>query len=173
MRRIAAVLILLLAGTILPASAASAYRSPYAYGAFVVNRTVPASAPAAPQSEAALLDLLTHERTSRSLQPLVADPVLAELAAVKSGELAEASGLSHISPTLGAPAAMLTHRGVQYRTFGENIGKGADVRSLHAMWMASPSHRANILNPNFNRVGIGLHAMLSGGVAATELFIGH
>jgi uncharacterized protein YkwD len=41
-------------------------------------------------------------------------------------------------------------------SIGENIGCGVDADNLHGMWMSSPGHRANILNPNFDTVGVGV-----------------
>lgn len=43
-----------------------------------------------------------------------------------------------------------------YRSWGENIGVGPDQISLHRAFMHSEGHRANILNPSFDKVGIGL-----------------
>jgi hypothetical protein len=39
---------------------------------------------------------------------------------------------------------------------GENIGCGGSASSVHDAWMASESHRRNILDPTFNYVGIGV-----------------
>lgn len=40
--------------------------------------------------------------------------------------------------------------------YGENIAAGyRDEHSVHVGWMNSPGHKANILNPSFNRIGVG------------------
>lgn len=45
----------------------------------------------------------------------------------------------------------------QWRTCAENIATGpATARAVHDAWMASSSHRENILDPATNRVGIGV-----------------
>jgi uncharacterized protein YkwD len=48
--------------------------------------------------------------------------------------------------------------GIGYRwcRLGENVGYGYSIEQVHNAFMASTGHRANILNPAFNRVGIGV-----------------
>jgi len=43
-----------------------------------------------------------------------------------------------------------------WRFVGENVGVGYDVRGLHRAFMASPAHRANVLDSDFSQVGIGV-----------------
>jgi uncharacterized protein YkwD len=66
---------------------------------------------------------------------------------------------------------MLSRYGISYRLYAENIAQGADAYRIHAMWMASAGHRANILNPQLNRVGIGVTRSSTGSYTATQLFI--
>lgn len=40
--------------------------------------------------------------------------------------------------------------------YGENVGVGTDWRTVLAAFMASPPHRANITDPHYSRVGIGV-----------------
>jgi uncharacterized protein YkwD len=55
---------------------------------------------------------------------------------------------------------------------GENIAWGslqdASPASIVAAWMASPGHRANILNADFRDTGIGISARLPGSFAMGE-----
>jgi uncharacterized protein YkwD len=63
------------------------------------------------------------------------------------------SGLGH-NPDLGGD---LERAGItSWRSCGENVGYGGDVNQVHAAFMASASHRANILNPAYSQVGIGV-----------------
>lgn len=43
-----------------------------------------------------------------------------------------------------------------WRFVGENVGVGYDVGGLHRAFMASPAHRANVLDADFSQVGIGV-----------------
>jgi uncharacterized protein YkwD len=40
--------------------------------------------------------------------------------------------------------------------WGENVGMGSSVKSLHDLFMQSDAHRANVLGPHFKRVGVGV-----------------
>lgn len=45
--------------------------------------------------------------------------------------------------------------GTGWSMIGENVGRGGDVNTLHATFMGSPPHKANILKAEYNYVGIG------------------
>lgn len=64
------------------------------------------------------------------------------------------------------------HSGLAQRSWsawGENVGYSfGPPNALHRAWMASPGHRANILNCRFRRVAIGTKRQV--GLWGTELF---
>jgi uncharacterized protein YkwD len=78
------------------------------------------------------------------------------------------SGLGH-NPDLGGD---LERAGIGgWRTCGENVGYGSSVDQIHTLFMGSEGHRANILNPAYGQVGIGV--VRSGGtVWVTIDFVG-
>lgn len=56
-----------------------------------------------------------------------------------------------------------------YRSIGENVAYNSTVYRVHRSLMASPGHRANILNPKWRHVGVGV--VKSGGrLWVTEVF---
>ena len=55
---------------------------------------------------------------------------------------------------------------------GENVGMGPDCQSIHDAFMASPGHRANILDTDYNQVGVGVATDSDGTVYVTEDFAG-
>jgi uncharacterized protein YkwD len=120
--------------------------------------------------EQTLLSLLNQERSKYGLLPLQNDATLTKVARMKSQDMVAKHYFSHTSPTYGSPAQMLTSNGVRYSQYGENIAQGGDAYRIHAMWMANPEHRANMLRTTFTTVGIGLAANGSG-YNATQLFI--
>jgi hypothetical protein len=68
--------------------------------------------------------------------------------------------------------------GYSYSNGGENVAMTSSRRSsesiaksLHKMWMKSPGHKRNILDPKFSLVGIGVKKGRKG-YFATELFYG-
>lgn len=57
-------------------------------------------------------------------------------------------------------------------TWGENVGSTTmTAHRLHRAFMKSPGHRANVLNRNFRRVGIGA-VRVDGTLWATLIFYG-
>jgi len=127
------------------------------------------TATAAP-AEQTLLELLNKERTSRGLAPVTMDAQLTSLARMKSQDMVAKKYFGHNSPTYGTPAQMLSRNGVTYKQYAENIAQGSDAHRIHAMWMASTGHRANMLNPGLTHVGIGL-AGAAASYTGTQLFI--
>lgn len=55
---------------------------------------------------------------------------------------------------------------------GENVGMGPDCSSIHDAFMASPGHKANILDTDYNQVGVGVAYDSDGTVYVTEDFAG-
>ena len=56
-------------------------------------------------------------------------------------------------------------------TWGENVGMAGWLKLLRQCWMRSSSHRANLLNPRFRRIGIGV-VKARGRVWVTTIFYG-
>ena len=55
---------------------------------------------------------------------------------------------------------------------GENVGMGPDCKSVHDAFMASPGHKANILDTDYNQVGVGVAYDSDGTLYITEDFAG-
>jgi len=67
---------------------------------------------------------------------------------------------------------MMKAYGVTYRTAGENIAGNQSVQAAHTALMNSSGHRANILNPNYTHVGIGIVEGGPYGMMFTQMFVG-
>ncbi|WP_319546092.1 CAP domain-containing protein [Ruegeria conchae] len=118
--------------------------------------------------EREMLALINQERTSRGLDPLELERNLNESSEDHSTWMLDTDRFSHTgqggsSATQRMQAAGFDLSG-SWRT-GENIAwqseRGApgisdDVAQLHQNLMNSPGHRANILNPDFKYIGIGI-----------------
>ncbi|MDQ6914440.1 MAG: CAP domain-containing protein [Actinomycetota bacterium] len=112
----------------------------------------------------ASLCLLNGERSARGLGSLTANGLLGRAAVAHSAEMVSSGVFSHESPD-GTPfdqrilAAGYRPLGGAW-TVGENIAWGsgslATPRSIVAAWMASAPHRANILEPDFQEIGVGV-----------------
>ena len=113
-----------------------------------------AQAPEPPAPEQELLTLLNVERRHAHLAVLRWDAKMAEAAQAHSRRLADHRALSH--QFAGEPE--LTHRvgatGARFSAVAENVAVADDAEEAHLALMSSPGHRANILDPQYNVVGI-------------------
>lgn len=103
-----------------------------------------------------MLNLINSERAKVGAQPLAFDVKVVEVAQVKSADMVKNNYFSHTSPTYGSPFDMLRKFGVTFSGAAENIALNSSVEAAHAAFMASEGHRKNILNPSYNRIGIGI-----------------
>jgi uncharacterized protein YkwD len=117
---------------------------------FTVKNPVPDSA-----SEERMLQLINTERTSQGLQPLVMDSKLRTLARDHAADMFERGYFSHNTPEGLSPFDRMNKAGIKYMIAGENLALAPDVDIAENGLMNSPSHRANILTPDFKKVGIG------------------
>lgn len=121
--------------------------------------------------EAEVVRLVNIERQKEGLQPLVASTELSNVARKKSEDMAQKNYFSHTSPTYGSPFDMMKSFGISYRTAGENIAKGQlTAQSVVNAWMNSSGHRANIMNPSFNKIGVGHFKSSNGTNYWTQMF---
>jgi uncharacterized protein YkwD len=111
--------------------------------------------------EAQMLELVNKERTSRGLNPLKADPEMAVVARKHSVDMFARSYFSHYTPEGLDPFDRMHRDHLRFLTAGENLALAQTLSIAHTGLMNSPGHRANILNPSFGRVGIGV---LDGGI---------
>lgn len=123
-------------------------------------------------TESKMLQLVNQVRESKGLSTLKLDSQLTDIARLKSQDIIDREYFAHISPTYGSPIDMLKYFGVDYRGMGENLASDQSVEKAHAALVKSPSHLANILNPNFTHVGIGIRIGGKYENIYTQLFIG-
>lgn len=109
-----------------------------------------------PDLEASMLDLVNDERTRRGLEPLAADPLLAELARAHSRDMFARGYFSHVTPDGRDLSERMRAAHLGYLAAGENLALAPTLAAAHTGLMHSPGHRANILRRQFGRVGIGV-----------------
>jgi uncharacterized protein YkwD len=108
-----------------------------------------------PVAEARMLVLVNQEREQAGLRPLQADESLRAVARAHSQEMFEQNYFAHISPNTGSPFDRMRKAGIRFLAAGENLAYAPTVQVAHEGLMNSPGHRANILRPEFGKVGIG------------------
>jgi uncharacterized protein YkwD len=118
--------------------------------------SVNAPPPKPAAAEALLLELVNRDRHAAGLPPLQADAALAAIARAHSEDMLENAFVGHVSPTTGGPADRVKRAGIAFVRLLENVGRNASVEELETGLMASPGHRAAILDRLATRVGIGI-----------------
>lgn len=109
-----------------------------------------------PNLEMAMLALVNKERTSRGLKPLVMDPELTVVARAHSRDMFVKGYFAHVNPVGEDPFDRMKKARVVFKSAGENLALAKTVEMAHTNLMNSPGHRANILQPAYGRVGIGI-----------------
>lgn len=106
------------------------------------------------EPERALLAMLNAARASEGLPALAIDPRLDQIAERHALSMQRSERLEHDLGD-GNPRWRLEAAGVSAATAGENLARAPSLTRAHRVIWASPSHRANVLNPHFDKVGIG------------------
>jgi uncharacterized protein YkwD len=113
----------------------------------------------APAKAAGLLDKTNAARVEDGLPPLERVAVLDDVALARARNLLANGYFDHYSPDGESAFSELGARGVRYRLAGENLARNnyIESRTVEAAFdglMASPGHRANILEEGFSQVGV-------------------
>lgn len=128
---------------------------------------------AAERVEKLLFKKINESRELNELPPLRWQEELARYARVYSEELRATGNFTHNSPLSGGLTKRLGKITSQYQSLSENLAKASFPEEIHPGLMASSGHRANILNPEHNVVGIGVAIDLRGGepsYTVTQIF---
>ena len=120
--------------------------------------------------EVEIITLTNKERARNGLHPLKINRILTRAARKHSTKMARYQHLSHI-----IKGKSFLHRlqkvGYPFVKAGENIARSKrSLPHIISMWMKSPGHRQNILNPHFKEIGIGISRTSSGDQYVTQVF---
>lgn len=126
--------------------------------------------------ERELFELINQERSKKGLGELVWDASLSRLARDYSEKMARENFFSHYDRSGEAVDGRAKAMRIKnWSKIGENLFfcEGYDNPNMTAVrgWMKSPSHRDNILDPDFNVSGIGIAVSDSGKIYVTQVFI--
>jgi hypothetical protein len=97
-----------------------------------------------------------RERVARGLAPLKWSATLATAARQHALRMAAQNTLSHQLPGEPGMAERAAQAGARFSSLAENVAEGPSAESLHRQWMNSPPHRANLLDPQLDSVGIAV-----------------
>lgn len=100
--------------------------------------------------------LTNNARTAAGLAPVTVDSRMTTAAEAHSIEQAQRQKMTHTGRNGSNAGQRLKVLGYSWSTWAENVAAGqGDCASVVAAWMASPGHRANILNPAMVHIGMG------------------
>lgn len=117
-----------------------------------------------------VVELVNAERAKEGLASLTIDKKVQAAAQVRAVEIK--TSFSHTRPNGSSFATALKEQGVTYRRSGENIAWGQRTpQEVVNAWMNSSGHRANIMNENFTKIGVGYYQH-NGVNYWSQLFIG-
>ena len=104
-----------------------------------------------------ILELVNTERQKENLNPLVISMQLNDAAEKKAADMLEKNYWAHISPTGTTPWQFITGSGYNYIYAGENLAKSFDTSDeVVRAWLKSPTHRANLLKPEYSEIGLAV-----------------
>lgn len=97
------------------------------------------------------------QRASVGLPALTLNGELSAAAAAKASDMFAKNYWAHNSPTGSTPWDFIIGSGYHYTVAGENLAKNfSDSQSVVNAWMASPTHRANMIKPSYKEVGFAV-----------------
>lgn len=135
--------------------------STYAYPEANTAQNVSADSANLSVYEQQVLALLNNIRVANGLSPLAPNQSLTDISRTRSADMLDRGYFSHYTPEGTNIFNILRANGISYKNAGENLGQSmpASAGSPEAFfnaWMNSSAHAANILKPQYARIGIGL-----------------
>jgi uncharacterized protein YkwD len=133
----------------------------------VAERGAPCSAAAAPVADSSVRELrrsirclINQERGVRGLGRVVRNHPLQKAAQRHTKTMVATGCLAHRCPDEADLETRLRRAGyfdgAESWRYAENTGCGESAEAMYANWMATVYHRVNILDPDFDDVGVGV-----------------
>lgn len=106
---------------------------------------------------ARIIQFTNAERVAVGLDPLETNSALSAAAQEKGNHMLAEDYFAHISPAGVTPWFWITKHGYDYLVAGENLAIDfAEAEDVVAAWMASPSHKANIIHSEYTETGVAV-----------------
>ncbi|MFZ5366001.1 MAG: CAP domain-containing protein [Patescibacteria group bacterium] len=115
-----------------------------------------------------VIELTNQERAKVDAPALKLNSLLNEAAQRKAGDMFAFDYWAHSSPSGRDPWTFFKEVGYRYLYAGENLARDfSSPEAVVSAWMASPTHRENILNPKYQEIGISVVDGTLGGTETT------
>lgn len=111
-----------------------------------------------PLTNGGVLEWTNKNREEAGAKDLTENTTLSKMALQKLDDLFAGQYFEHESPLGVGPSDLAKQAGYDYIVIGENLALGNfdGDKALVDAWMASPGHRANILNTRYSEIGIAV-----------------
>ncbi len=109
-------------------------------------------------AEQFLLSAANADRVAHGLTLVRVDARLVRAAALHARQMAAHGAISHQFPGEPELAERASSAGTHFSMVTENVAESADPSNIHGLWMHSAGHRANLLDPKVDSVGIAVVA---------------
>jgi hypothetical protein len=117
---------------------------------------------------AEIISLTNQKRAESGLSPLGYNDALSQAARVKGEHMLANNYWAHIAPDGTEPWGFFIDAGYKYRYAGENLARDfSNPQSAIDAWLASPSHKDNLLSEKYNEIGVAVVEGDLGGVDTT------
>lgn len=115
-----------------------------------------------------VVNLTNQTRSNLGLSELKINDKLVAAAQAKADDMLTNQYFAHVSPTGVTPWYWFDKAGYDYLYAGENLAVHyQEAENLQEGWLASPTHRANIVNSHYSDIGIGVAMGSFEGVEST------
>jgi len=108
------------------------------------------------EAEQQVLSALNQSRAEAGVPALKLDDKLQDAARTHTRLLVQHGALSHQFPGEPPLNQRLRTAGVFFTAAAENAGRNSEADDVNSMFLRSPGHRQNMLNADYNAVGIGV-----------------
>ncbi len=104
-----------------------------------------------------IISLTNQSRLQYNEGVLTENSTLDKAAQAKADDMLAKGYFAHVTPDGKTPWSFITNAGYNYLIAGENLAVNfTEAENVETAWMNSPGHRANILNKDFQEIGIGI-----------------
>lgn len=108
-------------------------------------------------SPSEVIRLTNVQRSAKGLLPVTVNSTLNSAALAKGNDMIAKGYWAHFAPDGTSPWSFFVAFGYRYRYAGENLARDfSSANDAVNAWMNSPTHRKNILDPNYREIGIGV-----------------
>jgi len=113
-----------------------------------------------------VIRLTNEKRVQNGFAPLSLNSTLSQAAQAKGADMLNKDYWAHVAPDGTQPWKFFTDFGYRYRYAGENLARDfTNPSSAVDAWMASPSHKENLLSPKYKEIGV---AVVEGDLAGVD-----